>query len=254
MSTALAESAATLRGLHHGGTPLVVPNVWDAASARAVERAGFPAVATSSGAMVRSLGYEDGSSAPADEVFAAVGRLARSVELPVTADLEDGYGLAPDELVARALSAGVVGCNLEDSDHRGASPLVPVDVQAARLAAVKASARRCGVDLVLNARVDVFVRAVGPPETRVDEALRRCRAYLEAGADCVYPITASDDATVRALVRGARGPVNVMAAPEVADVTRLRGLGVARITFGSGLAAVLARHLGQLLGDLAGGR
>lgn len=150
MSTALAESAATLRGLHHGGTPLVVPNAWDAASARAVERAGFPAVATSSGAMVRSLGYEDGSSAPADEVFAAVGRLARSVELPVTADLEDGYGLAPDELVARALSAGVVGCNLEDSDHRGASPLVPVDVQAARLAAVKASARRCGVDLVLN--------------------------------------------------------------------------------------------------------
>jgi len=250
VTSELALGAGRLRDLHHADRPLVLPNAWDAASARAIERAGFPAVATSSAAMVGSLGYRDGSCAPAPEVFDAVARIARSVRVPVTADLEDGYGLSPDELVARALSAGVVGCNLEDSDHRGGAPLIPLEDQVSRLAATKEAGRQRGVDLVLNARVDVFVRAVGAPGDRVGEALRRCRAYLEAGAECVYPITASDDDTVAALVEGAGGPVNVMATPDPADVARLARLGVARISFGSGVARVLDRRLAGLLDDL----
>jgi 2-methylisocitrate lyase-like PEP mutase family enzyme len=252
MTSGLARLAGRLAELHHGDRPLVLPNAWDAASARAVERAGFGAVATSSGALVRSLGYEDGSLAPAPEVFDAVGRIARSVALPVTADLEDGYGLPADELVARMLSAGVVGANLEDSDHRGTEPLVPIRDQAARLSAVRDAARGAGVDLVINARVDVFLRAVGSPQERLERALERCRAYLAAGATCVYPITAADDETVAALVERAGGPVNVMARPDPADVDRLTRLGVARISFGSGLARVLGRHLDELLGTLAG--
>jgi len=252
VSTGLADRAGHLARLHRAEHPLVLPNAWDAASARAVERAGFPAVATSSGALVRSLGYEDGSMAPAEEVFAALGRIARSVAVPVSADLEDGYGLSADELVDRMLSAGVVGANLEDSEYRSTGPLVATADQAARIAAVAGAAHRAGVDLVLNARVDVFVRAVGPPEGRLSLALERCRAYLDAGATCVYPITADDDQTVAALVAGAGGPVNVMARPEAGDVARLGRLGVARISFGSGLARVLGRRLAELLESLGG--
>ncbi len=252
MSPDLARRAEHLARLHRTEIPLVLPNAWDAASARAVEQAGFGAVATSSGALVRSLGYEDGSRAPAEEVFAALGRIARSVAVPVTADLEDGYGLSADELVGRMLSAGVVGANLEDSDYRGTGPLVATADQAARIAAVARAAHRAGVEVVINARVDVFVRAVGPPEGRLALALERCRAYLDAGATCVYPITADDDETVAALVAGAGGPVNVMARPEAADVARLGGLGVARVSFGSGLAQALAHRLAGLLESLAG--
>ena len=250
MNSTLAEQADALRALHVPGRPLVLPNAWDAQTARLVDEADFAAVATSSAAVAHSLGFEDGGVMPPDDAFAAVARIARATSLPVTADIEDGYGLAPAELVERLLDAGAVGCNLEDSSHGGPDPLVAPERQAERLAAVKDAARAAGVDIVLNARVDVHVRRFGAEESRAEEALRRARLYAAAGADCVYPIMAFDEPTIRDLVARAGAPVNVLARVNVDSLPRLAELGVARISFGSGLATAAAEHLRGLLAGL----
>lgn len=246
----LAAVAVALRALHTGSTMLVLPNAWDAASARAVEAAGFPAVATTSGAVARTLGYDDGEAMPADEAFAAVARVTRAVDVPVTADLEAGYGLRPDEYAERLLAAGAVGCNYEDTDHHGDGVLVDAERQAERLAAVKAAARARGVDIVLNARMDTYVNRIGSPSEMQAEAVRRGRLYLEAGADCLYPIGVTDEAAIGAIVQALAAPVNVMVRPGAPSIPRLADLGVARVTFGSGLFTVALRAFEQALADL----
>jgi 2-methylisocitrate lyase-like PEP mutase family enzyme len=226
----LAGLARRLRELHRGSEPLVLPNAWDAATARGVAEAGFTAVATTSSGVSAALGYADGEQTPADEMFAAIRRITRVVDsLPVTADIESGYRLGPAEVVDRLLEAGAVGCNLEDTDH--ASPehgLVDAAQQADRLRAVKVAGQARGVEIVLNARVDVFLRGGGD----LEEAIRRARLYLEAGADSVFPIGAPDEPTIAALVKAIPAPVNVIpdfrGAPGVA---RLRELGVRRISY-----------------------
>lgn len=226
----LVEQAEELRRLHVPGRPLILPNAWDAASAKAVEAAGFDAVATSSAAVAASLGFADGEGMPVDEMIAAVARLARAVEVPVTVDLEAGYGLGPRELVDALLRAGAVGCNLEDTDHR-TGRLVDAEIQAERIGDIREAAASAGVAVVINARVDVFERDL-PREHQVVEAVARGRRYLAAGADCVYPIMASDEPTIADLVRAIPGPVNVYARPEAPRVPRLAELGVARVSYG----------------------
>ncbi|TQS43472.1 isocitrate lyase/PEP mutase family protein [Cryptosporangium phraense] len=232
----LGRLATTLRDLHHGEM-LLLPNAWDAASARVVEEAGFPAVATASAAISAVLGYPDGEGAPVDEMFAANARLARAVSVPVTMDAEAGYGLAPTELVERLLAIGVVGCNLEDSDH-AAGGLKDAEKQAGWLADVRAA----GDSLVINARVDVFLPTSLVAEgDRVAEAARRGRLYREAGADCVYPIGVGSRDVLAQLVDGIGGPVNGNSGPEL-TLPVLRELGVARVSYGprfyrAGLAA-----------------
>jgi 2-methylisocitrate lyase-like PEP mutase family enzyme len=225
----LATLAQRLRELHQQSEPLVLPNAWDAATARAVAEAGFPAVATTSSGVSAALGYADGEHTPADEMFAAIRRITRVVDVPVTADIEAGYRLEPAEVVRRLLEAGAVGCNLEDTDHASANHgLVDAQGQADRLRAVKAAAKEQGVDIVLNARVDVFLR--GEPD--VEEAIRRAQLYLQAGADSIFPIGAPDEASITAIVRAFPAPINVIpgfrGAPGLA---RLRELGVRRISF-----------------------
>jgi 2-methylisocitrate lyase-like PEP mutase family enzyme len=237
----LAARAERLRAMHHEPGVLVLPNAWDAASATALEAAGFPALATTSAGVVESLGHRDGEQAPVDEVLVAVARICAAVAVPVTADLEGGYGLDADALVEGLLGAGAVGLNLEDTDHRGPGPLVDAEVQAGRLAAVKEAGRRRGVDVVLNARVDVHARRAGPEEGRLAEAVRRGRRYREAGADCLYPILVADEAEIRVLVEDTGAPVNVMLRTGAPPVSRLAELGVARATFGSGLMRTALR-------------
>jgi 2-methylisocitrate lyase-like PEP mutase family enzyme len=249
----LAGQAEALRHLHHGPHVLVLANVWDAAGARIVATAGFPAMATSSGAVAKAHGFEDGDSMPVDVAFGAVAEVARAVSVPVTADVEAGYGLGPEELVERLLSAGAVGCNLEDTDHRGDAPLVDADRQAQRIREVKEAGRRAGVDLVLNARVDVHILQAGAPDDQVPEMVRRGRLYLEAGADCVYPIGVTDRDAVRALVDGIPGPVNVMLRRGARSISELQELGVARVSIGSGLFRVATRALGRAAEQLATG-
>jgi 2-methylisocitrate lyase-like PEP mutase family enzyme len=232
--TALAERAAQLRALHHQRQPVVLPNVWDCASASAFAEAGFPALATSSSAVAATLGYADGEQTPAGEMFAAIARITRSVQVPVTADIEAGYGMAPAELAAALAQAGAAGCNLEDSSPARRALNDPGQ-HAVYLAGLRAAA---GESLVINARVDVFVRPRPAPDTSDEEvvaaAIERGRRYLTAGADCVYPIIAPASALPR-LVTGIDGPVNAMSFPGGPSVAELAGLGVARITFGGSL-------------------
>ncbi|MFI7706977.1 isocitrate lyase/phosphoenolpyruvate mutase family protein [Nonomuraea sp. NPDC049480] len=221
------DKVSVLRALHVPGSPLVLPNVWDAASARAVQDAGFPVVATGSAGVSRVLGYEDGEGTPAGEMLAAVARIVRAVSVPVTADVERGYGLKPAELAERLAATGAAGCNLEDTDP-ATGELVDPGAQAEFLAEVRAAA---GQDLVINARVDVYLHG----RTSRQEAVERGRRYLEAGADCVYPIGLGDEAEIQALAAELEGPVNILFRPGTPSLGRLAQLGVARISFGGGL-------------------
>jgi 2-methylisocitrate lyase-like PEP mutase family enzyme len=226
----LRARAETLRQLHSKDM-LVLPNVWDAASAKVVAEAGFPAVATASNAISAMLGYPDGEGAPWQEMFAAAGRVARAVSVPVTVDAEAGYGMRPRELVDRLLDIGVVGCNLEDSDHR-AGGLVEAGAHAQWLADVRAAADDAGVPIVVNARVDTFLSGSGVAETdRVAEAVRRGRLYRDAGADCLYPIGVRHKRDLAELVAGLPGPINGNVSDEL-DLATLRELGVARVSYG----------------------
>ncbi|QNS04545.1 isocitrate lyase/PEP mutase family protein [Streptomyces xanthii] len=237
----------TFRALHHGRSPadpLVLPGPWDAASARVFEEAGFPALATPSAGVAASLGYEDGRT-PAEEMFAAVARIVRSVSVPVSADIEGGYGMAPKELVERLLATGAVGCNLEESEPadsgsgagaaagagaggRAGTGLKDAARHADWLAEVRAVA---GEEVVLNARIDTFIRGAADP---VGEAIERARLYVDAGADCVYPIGAPAEVLPR-LRAGIEGPVNVGAPPGGPSLREWGELGATRITFGPGL-------------------
>jgi 2-methylisocitrate lyase-like PEP mutase family enzyme len=248
----LATSAARFRGSHLTGKPLLLPNAWDVASARAVVDSGFSAVATTSGGIASSLGWADGEKMPADEMFAAVSRIARAIEVPVTADIESGYGLPAEELAERLLQSGAVGCNLEDTDHAGGRGLVSVEMQAQRLAALKEAARTLGVEIVVNARIDVFVREVGEPDQRVAIALERARRYVEAGADCVYPNTASEEDLVR-FMAGHAGPVNGLVQRGRVRLGRLLEIGLARISFGSGLQRLTTAYFRQRLAAISAG-
>jgi 2-methylisocitrate lyase-like PEP mutase family enzyme len=256
-----AGRARALRDLHRPGQPLLLANVWDAGSAALVEAAGLPAVGTSSAAVAEALGYADREQAPVDRMLEVAERIAATVSIPVTVDVESGYGLEPDELVRRLVAAGAAGCNLEDTDHR-ADTLVEESVQAERLAALRASAERTGVPLVINARVDVFlaayVKARGGPvneEDLIEPALNRARAYLDAGADCVYPILARTEDALRRFVEGVSGrPVNVLCLPGDLDPARAGDLGAARVSLGPGLWRATQEWLRERLAILAEGQ
>src|ERR671916_2550267 len=225
-----------LRSLHRPGAPLLLPNAWDVATARAVVAAGFPVVATTSWGVAEALGYEDHEGAPADEMFAAAARIVRRVEVPVTVDAEAGYGMEPAELVAALRTAGAAGCNLEDTDHATGSLRDP-DRHAEWLRAVRQAASEDGYGLVINARVDVFLQPFlagagpGTQDELIPEALRRAKAYLEAGADCVYPIALWENDALRRFMSEARGPVNVVRLPQAPSLTELAALGMARVSW-----------------------
>ncbi|WP_082310328.1 isocitrate lyase/PEP mutase family protein [Nonomuraea sp. SBT364] len=241
-TTPKPEQAAALRGLHVPGTPVVLPNAWDAASARMVEAAGFSAVATSSAATSQILGFEDGEAAPVQAVLDAARRMAQAVKVPLTVDFERGYGLAPAELVERFAATGAAGLNLEDSDP-ASGKLLSVGEQADFLAAVRQAARSLNVDLVINARTDAFLRQAGTPEEQLATSLERGARYLEAGADCVYPIGVGDPAMIKTLTEGISGPVNVAYGRGARSLSELASLGVARVTFGP----MFQRHLYSML-------
>jgi 2-methylisocitrate lyase-like PEP mutase family enzyme len=228
-----------LRSLHRPGAPLLLPNAWDVATARAVVAAGFPVVATTSGGVAATLGYEDHEGAPGDEMLAAAARIARGVEVPVTVDAEAGYGMDPAELVAALRDMGAAGCNLEDSDYAGGGLRDP-ERRAEWLGAVRQAASEDGYPLVINARVDVFLGpflagAAGPGTQAelVPEALRRANAYLEAGVDCVFPITLWEMDALRRFTSEVRGPVNVLRLPQAPSIAELTELGVVRVSWGT---------------------
>ena len=236
-TTHLHSRCDLLRSLHRPGMPLLLPNAWDVVTARAVVAAGYPVVATTSGGVAATLGYEDHEGAPGDEMLAAAARIARGVEVPVTVDAEAGYGMEPAELVAELRSAGAAGCNLEDSDYT-AGGLRDPDRHAEWLRAVRQAASEAGYPLVINARIDVFLHPFlagagpGTQEALVPEALKRANAYLEAGVDCVFPITLWEADALRRFTSEVSGPVNVVRLPPAPSLAELAALGVARVSWG----------------------
>ena len=238
----LSSRCELLRSLHFPGDPLVLPNAWDAASAKAVVDAGFPVVATTSAGVAASLGYEDHQGAPGEEMFAAAARIARGVDAPVTVDAEAGYGLDPAQLVSALRDAGAAGCNLEDTDHGTGSLRDPGD-HADWLRRVREVASAQDYPLVINARIDVFLSGTGG----IPEALERAHAYFEAGADCVYPITLAEPDLLSAFVSDAGGPVNILELPDGPTLGDLAELGVARVSYGALLHLQTMARFGRLL-------
>jgi 2-methylisocitrate lyase-like PEP mutase family enzyme len=235
-ATDLRARCELLRSLHRRGDPLLLPNAWDVATAKAVVAAGFAVVATTSWAVAAVLGYDDEERAPAEDMFAAAGRIARSVEVPVTVDAEAGYGMQPTEVVAALRDVGAAGCNLEDTEWPARSLRDP-DRHAEWLRAVREAALGQGYPLVINARVDAFFHPFladegGPQEEFVTEAVRRANAYLEAGVDCVYPICLWELNPLRRFMSEVSGPVNITREPTAPSIAELSALGVARVSWG----------------------
>lgn len=252
------EAALAFRALHTPGRPLVLPNAWDTASALLVEEAGAAAVATTSAGLAWDLGTADGDRLDRDRALGAVARIAAAVRVPVSADIESGYAkdaAGVRDTIRAALAAGAVGVNIEDALYDGEGddvgggrgPLRPVAEQAERIAAARAAADAAGVPLFINARIDTVLRGAGG----VEETLERAAAFLAAGADGIFVPGAVDPATVKSLVAGVEGPLNVLVGPGAPSVAELAALGVARISAGSSIAqaahAVVRRAARELL-------
>jgi 2-methylisocitrate lyase-like PEP mutase family enzyme len=226
----------TFRALHRARPILVLPNAWDALSARLFEAEGFPAVATTSAGVAAALGYPDGGVVPSREMIEAIGRIVRAVSVPVSADIEHAYAPTPNavaDVVLRVVAAGAVGINVEDYVP-GASALEPIALQADKIACIAKATVKAGVPIVINARTDGFLRGLGAPETRLADAIERGRAFLAAGADCVFVPGVRDPETIAALVKGIGGPINILAVAGSPTVAELDTLGVARVSVGSG--------------------
>lgn len=247
------ELADRFRRMHRTPPLLLLANAWDAMSARVFEAAGFDAVATTSGGVAWALGYPDGEQAPWREVVGATDRIARIVRVPVTADIERGYADSSGQLadhVEDIVRAGAVGINLEDGTSDPDHPIRSLENAADRIRAARERADTVGVPIVINARVDIYQRHVGEEATRFEETLRRARAYLAAGADCVFPIGLSDVKVIGELVAALKAPVNVVGRRGMPSVAALEKIGVARVSTASGPSmAVLdfIRNIGETL-------
>ena len=231
------KKAEAFRAMHHGPDPLLLVNVWDIASARIVEEAGFPAIATSSAGIAFARGYPDGQKIPADQMFAKIAQIADAVRVPVTADVEAGYGEGPERASRTArnvIFGGAVGMNFEDATGDPERPLADLSLQVERIRSIGEAASKLDVPLVLNARTDVYLLQVGDPAKRYEEAVRRLSAYRDAGADCVFLPGIRDAETIGRVVADLRCPVNILAVPGSPSVAELTALGVQRISLGSG--------------------
>jgi len=231
-----AAKAEQLRKLHHGPRILVLPNAWDVASAKILEQAGYSAIATTSAGVAFALGYPDGQRISRDEMLDVVGRIARAVSVPVTADFEAGYGTTTQhmaETVKALIVAGAVGFNLEDVTGDDESSHVPLPLQVEKIRCMHETAASLGVPLVLNARTDIYLMPIGKAATRFERTVERLRAYHQAGADCLYPPGVSDRETITKLVAALKAPINILLSPGCPSLPELEKMGVARASAGS---------------------
>lgn len=241
------DKAARLQDLHASGDLVVLPTVWDVWSAQVAVKAGFQALTIGSHPLATSRGGEDGEKQAFSDVLEAAGRIIAGVDVPVSLDLESGYGLSPADLTEGLLSIGAVGINLEDTLHLEGGRLRTTEEHAAYIAGVRAAADAAGVPVVINGRTDLFKANGGDHAVVLEEGIAKLQALVAAGADSVYPVTVFDDETITALVKAVDVPLNVTGKPETDDVERLRGLGVRRISFGPLLQTVLTQHTEKIL-------
>jgi len=246
-----AEKAERFRKLHGGPRILALPNAWDVASARILEEAGHPAIATSSAAVAFSLGYPDGQRISRDEMLEMVARIARAVHVPVTADMESGYGTTVKDMVETAkavIAAGGIGMNLEDVTGDDESSHVDLTLQVQKIRAIRETSSSLGVPLVINARTDVYLMPIGEAATRFERTVERLRAYREAGADCVFAPGVSDRDTIAKLVKAIAAPLNILVSANCPSLVELQKIGVARVSAGSAVMRAtlgLVRRIGK---------
>ena len=245
----LSTLADDLLALHQPGDPVVVPTCWDAWSARLAESAGFAAITVGSHPMADSIGRPDGEGMGMDEVVARVRQITEAVSIPVSVDLEAGYGLSPAGLVDQLLTAGGVGLNIEDTVHSDNGRLRTAEEHAEYVAGLRAAGERSGVHVVINARTDWFKGKHGDGSTRVEDAIARLRLCAEAGADVLYPVAFHDEETLTRLCRELPLPVNAIAKPDEGDPEMPRRAGAGRVSFGPtwqmGLAEVSKEWLAR---------
>lgn len=253
-SSTQKQKAALFRQFHSESPMLVLPNAWDAASARVLEQAGCRAIATTSSGVATALGYSDGQQISRDQLIEATARIARAVACPVTADIEAGYGASIPEVqdtVRAIIEAGAVGINIEDSFKQGEKALVEISYQVELIKALRELAASLDVPLVINARTDVFLLAIGAPESRFEHAVQRANAYLQAGADCVYPIGMLKGALIAELVGAINGPINILGGPPSSlTLPELARLGVARVSLAGGVMRSVLGHLRAIAREL----
>ncbi len=252
MDPSQAERARRFHALHHEQNLFIIGSVWDAASAVIFEQEGFTALGTSSAGIAYAQGLPDGERAPLTDMIAAIARIARSVSIPVSADLESGYGASPAEVAETcrlALEAGAVGVNLEDA-RPGAATLTDLKRQCEIIRAVRLASDRCGIPLFINARTDAFWLSLWDAPRRLSESIARCRAYVDAGADGVFVPGALDPPTLSSLVRATAAPLNVLAMPGCPDIATLQALGVRRLSQGSGPARAMLGLAGRIAREL----
>jgi 2-methylisocitrate lyase-like PEP mutase family enzyme len=248
-----AQKAEQLRKLHHASHILTLPNAWDVASARVVEELGFPAIATTSAAIATSLGYPDGQRISRDEMLGMVARIAKAVRVPVTADMEAGYGTTLEDMAETAkavVAAGAVGMNLEDVTGRDESSQVDTALQGEKIRTIRKASASLGVPLVVNARTDIYLMPIGPAESRFERTVERLCAYREAGADCLFAPGVRDADTIAKLVKAVGAPLNILVTTGSPSIKELEKMGVARASTGSGAARAtlgLLRRIGKEL-------
>jgi len=241
---AQAEKAERFRKLHHGPRILALPNVWDVASARILEEVGYPAIATSSAGVAFALGYPDGQRISRDAMLEVVARIARGVRVPVTADMESGYGTTVKNMVETAkavIAAGAIGMNLEDVTGDDENSHVDLALQVEKIRAIKETALSAGVPIVLNARTDIYLMPIGEATTRFERTAERLRAYRKAGADCLFAPGVSNRDTIAELVKAIGAPLNILISSGCPSLAELEKIGVARVSAGS---AVMRATLG----------
>jgi 2-methylisocitrate lyase-like PEP mutase family enzyme len=251
--TAQGRKAEELRKLHGGPRVLVLPNAWDVASARVLEELGYPAIATTSAGVAFALGYPDGQRVSRDEMLEVVERIARAVRVPVTADMEAGYGttLADMAETAKAIvAAGAVGLNLEDVIGETESSQVNTELQAEKIRTIRQVSASRGVSLVINARTDIYLLPIGPEAMRFERTVERLRAYRAAGADCVFAPGVKERELIEKLVKAVAAPLNILVTPGCPSIPELQKMGVARASIGSGVMRStlgLVRRIGKEL-------
>ena len=238
MTIALKAKADVFRSMHQAPPILILPNAWDAVTARLFVKAGARAIATTSAGIAATLGYADGQNVPRELMLEAIARIARVVDVPVTADIESGYAPSPKDLgetIRAVINAGAIGFNLEDATGDASQPLVALEQQIERIRAAREAGDNADVPVVINARTDVYLERVGEPASRFAETARRLNAYSEAGADCLFVPGVTDMAVVAQLVRSVSAPLNVLAGPGMPPVADLQRIGIARLSVGSGI-------------------
>ncbi|WP_456619934.1 MULTISPECIES: isocitrate lyase/PEP mutase family protein [unclassified Bradyrhizobium] len=247
------QHAETFHALHRKTDPLVLFNAWDVATAKAIAKTS-PAIATSSGAVASALGYADGENVPLDMVTGLVSRMTAAVPVPVSIDLEAGYGDTPDAAAKAAtgiLQAGAVGINIEDGLSGGKRQLVSPERHAAKIKAVRGAAQDLGIHLFINARTDPFLLKFGSPDECLNEAARRAKVYADVGADGIFVPGLTDLALIERLVQLTPLPVNIMVTQGVPEIPELARVGVRRVSLGPWPMMAAMRVIAQAAATVA---